>query len=132
VCVHISCTNTFCTGCFCNTSSLLCFTTEQCMQRGSLRSVLNTAESWQQYTPVMRHQILCDVTEALTYLHGQNVFHRDQKVCTMAFTQLVLNDYSTLYDVELLLYTHRLTSVHRYCLCLLLIVFSNTTTVIMY
>jgi serine/threonine protein kinase len=49
------------------------------MQRGSLRSVLNTAESWQQYTPVMRHQILCDVTEALTYLHGQNVFHRDLK-----------------------------------------------------
>jgi serine/threonine protein kinase len=49
------------------------------MQRGSLRLILNTAESWQQYTPVMRHQILCDVTEAMTYLHSQNVFHRDLK-----------------------------------------------------
>jgi serine/threonine protein kinase len=55
------------------------FAIEQYMQRGSLRSILNTSELWQQYTPVMRHQILCDVTEAMTYLHSQNVFHRDLK-----------------------------------------------------
>jgi serine/threonine protein kinase len=49
------------------------------MQRGSLRLVLNNSESWQQYTPIMRHQILCDVTEGMAYLHNQNVFHRDLK-----------------------------------------------------
>jgi serine/threonine protein kinase len=52
---------------------------KQYMQRGSLRLILNTPESWQQYTPTVRHQILCDVTEAMTYLHSQNVFHRDLK-----------------------------------------------------
>jgi serine/threonine protein kinase len=64
------------------------------MQRGSLRLILNTPELWQQYTPTMRHQILCDVTEAMTYLHSQNVFHRDLKRYVLwLLVQLVLDGY---------------------------------------
>eukprot|EP00953_Heterococcus_sp_UTEX-ZZ885_P015046 8484-Heterococcus_DN1.PRE.3 len=33
------------------------------MQRGSLRSVLDSADHWQQYSPELRHQILCDIAE---------------------------------------------------------------------
>jgi hypothetical protein len=47
---------------------------KQYMQRGTLRLILNTPASWQQYTPIMRHQILCDVTEAMTYLHIKMCF----------------------------------------------------------
>jgi serine/threonine protein kinase len=49
------------------------------MQRGSLRSVLNSVDIWQEYTPMMRHQILYDIAEGMAYLHDNNVLHRDLK-----------------------------------------------------
>jgi serine/threonine protein kinase len=66
------------------------------MQRGSLRSVLNAADQWQQYTPVMRHQILCDIAEGMAYLHDQDVFHRDLKSHNVLITddcRAVLTDF---------------------------------------
>jgi serine/threonine protein kinase len=51
----------------------------QYMQRGSLRSVMNDTDVWQEYTPIVRHQILCDIAEGMSYLHANNVFHRDLK-----------------------------------------------------
>jgi serine/threonine protein kinase len=51
----------------------------QYTQRGSLRSILNSSEQWQEYTPVARHQILYDIAVGMAYLHEQNVFHRDLK-----------------------------------------------------
>eukprot|EP00953_Heterococcus_sp_UTEX-ZZ885_P001218 1164-Heterococcus_DN1.PRE.1 len=48
-------------------------------QKGSLRSILNATEQWQEYTPVARHQILYDIAVGMAYLHEQNVFYRDLK-----------------------------------------------------
>jgi serine/threonine protein kinase len=66
------------------------------MHRGSLRGVLNTPELWQQYTPLMRHQILCDVAEGMAYLHTQDTFHRDLKSHNVLITdnfRAVLTDF---------------------------------------
>jgi serine/threonine protein kinase len=54
-------------------------TQQQYMHRGSLRTVLSAAEQWQEYTPYMRHQLLCDVAEGMAFLHTKDVFHRDLK-----------------------------------------------------
>eukprot|EP00953_Heterococcus_sp_UTEX-ZZ885_P017845 9983-Heterococcus_DN1.PRE.8 len=58
---------------------LHCASCLQYTQQGSLRSILNSIEQWQEYTPVARHQILYDIAVGMAYLHEQNVFHRDLK-----------------------------------------------------
>jgi serine/threonine protein kinase len=66
------------------------------MQRGSLRSVLDSAEQWQQYSPELRHQILCDIAEGMAHLHEQDVFHRDLKSHNVLLTddrRAVLTDF---------------------------------------
>jgi serine/threonine protein kinase len=49
------------------------------MHRGSLRQALNSTESWSEFTPKMKHQLLCDISDGMQFLHDQDVFHRDLK-----------------------------------------------------
>eukprot|EP00611_Tribonema_gayanum_P005290 TRINITY_DN1452_c0_g2_i4.p2 TRINITY_DN1452_c0_g2~~TRINITY_DN1452_c0_g2_i4.p2 ORF type:complete len:384 (+),score=157.66 TRINITY_DN1452_c0_g2_i4:233-1384(+) len=50
------------------------------MMRGSLRRVLSDEHVWQQqFTPTMRHQVLCDIAEGMLFLHDNRVHHGDLK-----------------------------------------------------
>ena len=69
---------------------------QQYMHRGSLRQVLNSTESWSEFTPVMKHQLLCDISDGMQFLHDQEVFHRDLKSHNVLITddhRAVLTDF---------------------------------------
>ncbi|KAG5182789.1 kinase-like domain-containing protein [Tribonema minus] len=55
--------------------------------RGSLRKVLNDPNTWRQFTPPMRNQVLMDVAEGMEFLHAHNVYHRDLKSHNVLITE---------------------------------------------
>jgi serine/threonine protein kinase len=66
------------------------------MHRGSLRQVLNSTESWSEFAPKMKHQLLCDISDGMQFLHNQDVFHRDLKSHNVLITddrRAVLTDF---------------------------------------
>jgi serine/threonine protein kinase len=66
------------------------------MHRGSLRQVLNSTDSWSVFTPKMKHQLLCDISDGMQFLHDQEVFHRDLKSHNVLITddcRAVLADF---------------------------------------
>jgi serine/threonine protein kinase len=66
------------------------------MHRGSLRQVLNSTESWSEFTSAMKHQLLCDISDGMQFLHEQEVFHRDLKSHNVLITddrRAVLTDF---------------------------------------
>jgi serine/threonine protein kinase len=72
------------------------YSIQQYMHRGSLRQVLNSTESWSEFTPVMKHQLLCDISDGMQFLHDQEVFHRDLKSHNVLITddhRAVLTDF---------------------------------------